>query len=113
MDKKEGKGIFYCFNYGNKYERIWENDKKEGKGIYYYNNGDKFEGYYWNNNLKEGKGFLIKIMLNLSEGFWKNDKKIGEEYQIRNYSIKMNKNCKLIEIIRNKILIYRAKNNIN
>ncbi len=63
MDKKEGKGIFYCFNYGNKYERIWENDKKEGKGIYYYNNGDKFEGYYWNNNLKEGKGFLIKIML--------------------------------------------------
>ena len=65
------------------------------------------------NNVKEGKGFLIKIMLNLSEGFWKNDKKIGEEYQIRNYSIKMNKNCKLIEIIRNKILIYRAKNNIN
>ncbi len=33
MDKKEGKGIFYCFNYGNKYERIWE--KKKGKGIYY------------------------------------------------------------------------------
>ena len=87
--------------------------KKKEKEFIITNNGDKFEGYYWNNNLKEGKGFLIKIMLNLSEGFWKNDKKIGEEYQIRNYSIKMNKNCKLIEIIRNKILIYRAKNNIN
>ena len=45
-------------------------------------------------------------MLNLSEGFWKNDKKIGEDYQIRNYSKKMNKNCKRIVIIRNKILIY-------
>ena len=32
----------------------------------------------------------MKIMLNLSEGFWKNDKKIGEDYQIRNYSTKMN-----------------------
>ena len=51
----------------------------------------------------------MKIMLNLSEGFWKNDKKIGEDYQIRNYSTKMNKNCKRIVIIRNKILIYRAK----
>ena len=55
----------------------------------------------------------MKIMLNLSEGFWKNDKKIGEDYQIRNYSIKMNKNCKRIVIIRNKILIYRTKNQKN
>jgi hypothetical protein len=29
MDKKEGKGIFYCFNYGNKYERIWEKKKEK------------------------------------------------------------------------------------
>ncbi len=45
--------------------------------------------------------------------FGKMIKRLGEDYQIRNYSIKMNKNCKLIEIIRNKILIYRVKNNLN
>ena len=33
MDKKEGKGIFYYFNYGNKYDEIGKMIKKRKRNL--------------------------------------------------------------------------------
>ena len=56
---REGKGIEYNDDDGDRYEGDFRNDKKEGKGIEYYNRepskGDRYEGE-WRNGIAEGKG---------------------------------------------------------
>ena len=78
---REGKGIEYNDDDGDRYEGDFRNDKKEGKGIEYYNRepskGDRYEGE-WRNGIAEGKGVYYNNNGDRYEGDYRNSKREGK-----------------------------------